>query len=107
MFTASNIANQFDEDDLSSFVPILSLSRTRYLNFVLLRSNSVLSFAVELLKVKHVIVMGHYGCGGVAASMAPLSGLNPGSAIQKWISPIRQLYEASKRYGNPSSKSCL
>jgi carbonic anhydrase len=105
MFTASNIANQFDEDDLSSFVPVLSL--LKYLTLVLLPSNAVLSFAVELLKVKHVIVMGHYGCGGVAASMVPLLGLNPRSAVQKWILPIHQIYEASKRYGNPSSKLSL
>lgn len=68
----------------------------------------MLSYAVEFLKVKHVIVMGHYGCGGVAASMVPLlPGLNPRSAIpavQNWILPIRQIYETSKRFGDPSSK---
>ena len=66
----------------------------------------MLSFAVESLKVKHVIVMGHYGCGGVAASMVPLPGLNlrsAVSAVQNWILPIRQVYETSKRFGHPSS----
>jgi len=67
-------------------------------------SNSVLSFAVDSLKVKHVIVLGHYGCGGVAAAMMPLGKLptRPADiAIQSWISPIRDIYETSERYGYP------
>ena len=63
-----------------------------------LRSNAVLSFAVESLKVKHVVVMGHYGCGGVAASMVPPPGLGSLPAVQNWILPIRQIYETSKRF---------
>lgn len=50
---------------------------------------SVLQFAVEVLKVKHVIICGHYGCGGVRAA---LSGKRHG-LIDHWLAPIRCLYE--------------
>lgn len=50
---------------------------------------SVLQFAVEVLKVRHVIVCGHYGCGGVRAA---LSGRRHG-LIDHWLAPIRQIYE--------------
>ena len=88
-----------------------SLLKSWYLlTAALFCSNAVLSFAIESLKVKHVIVMGHYGCGGVAASMVHLPSLYPQSAVpafKNWILPIRQIYESSKRFGNPSSVSCL
>ncbi|KXN82650.1 Carbonic anhydrase, partial [Leucoagaricus sp. SymC.cos] len=60
----------------------------------------VLSYAVEALEVRHVIVMGHYGCGGVAASMLPVSlplERPAHIAIQTWIQPIREVYQTSTR----------
>lgn len=48
---------------------------------------SVLQYAVEALRVKHVIVCGHYGCGGVRAA---LSGDNEG-LIDYWLEPIKDL----------------
>ncbi|KAF6746337.1 carbonic anhydrase [Ephemerocybe angulata] len=93
MFTAGNIANMFEEGDVSS--------------------NAVLTYAVKTLNVKHVVIMGHYGCGGVAASMAPLPDgyaerwlghttllalPDPADlAVQRWILPIRKIYETSGR----------
>ncbi|KAF5311304.1 hypothetical protein D9611_012608 [Ephemerocybe angulata] len=44
-------------------------------------SNAVVTYAVGTLKVKHVVIMGHYGCGGIAVSMAPL----PEGYAERWL----------------------
>ncbi len=48
---------------------------------------SVLQFAVDVLKVKHIMVVGHYGCGGVRAAVA---GERLG-LIDHWLHPIREV----------------
>jgi carbonic anhydrase len=48
---------------------------------------SVLQFAVDILKVKHVIVVGHYGCGGVRAAV---DGQRRG-LVDHWLHPIREV----------------
>jgi len=49
---------------------------------------SVLQFAVDVLKVKHIMVVGHYGCGGV---MAAVDGKRRG-LVDHWLHPIREIY---------------
>jgi len=53
---------------------------------------SVLDYAVNILKVKHVIVCGHYGCGGVKAAMSNDSV----GIIDNWIRHIKDVYRFHK-----------
>ncbi|KAF8155566.1 carbonic anhydrase [Crassisporium funariophilum] len=80
LFTQRNIANQFHSTDPNA--------------------HSVLSYAVAELGVNHVIVMGHYGCGGVAAAIAtaPSAQVDAANgAVQNWIEPIREIFLTSTR----------
>ncbi|MBT5855876.1 carbonic anhydrase [bacterium] len=72
LFVQRNIANQASLDDLNW--------------------QSVLEYAVTALNVPHVIVCGHYGCGGV---MAAYTDEAPGT-VKNWIAPIRTLYLKNK-----------
>ncbi|WP_068475818.1 carbonic anhydrase [Saccharicrinis aurantiacus] len=68
VFVHRNIANMVPNTDLSSM--------------------SVINYAVSILKVQHIVVCGHYGCGGVKAAMdsSDLGILNP------WLRNIRDVY---------------
>jgi carbonic anhydrase len=55
---------------------------------------SVIQYAVDVLKVKHILVTGHYGCGGVRAAMQDTQlGL-----IDGWLRTIRDLYYEQREH---------
>jgi carbonic anhydrase len=53
---------------------------------------SVLQFAVDVLQVKHILVVGHYGCGGVSAAV---DGARRG-LVDHWLHPIREVARAHR-----------
>jgi len=53
---------------------------------------SVLQFAVEVLKVRHILVVGHYGCGGVSAAV---DGKRRG-LVDHWLHPIREVFDSHR-----------
>ena len=70
LFVHRNVANVVARDDLNL--------------------QSVLQYAIDILRVRHVIVCGHYGCGGVLAAMGdPLE-----EPLDSWIGHIRRVRQA-------------
>ena len=55
---------------------------------------SVIQYAVNVLKVPHIIVCGHYDCGGVRASM---ENTNHGSPLENWLRNIRDVYRLNRQ----------
>ena len=57
-------------------------------------SQSVIQYAIDVLKVQHVIVCGHYGCGGVRAA---LDRLRPELALlNKWLMHVKDVYRLNR-----------
>jgi len=54
---------------------------------------SVIQFAVEILKVKHIIVCGHYGCGGIKAAMTN----DKHGLIDNWLRDIKDIYRLNEK----------
>ena len=81
IFVHRNIANMVVHDDLNML--------------------SVLQYAVEVLEVEHVIVCGHYGCGGVKAAL----GHQNLGLINKWLRYIKDVYRLNSteldKYSDP------
>ena len=57
-------------------------------------TSAALEFAVQSLKVKNIVVMGHGRCGGINAALNPSEPLSPGDFIGKWMSLVAPAAEA-------------
>jgi carbonic anhydrase len=67
-------------------------------------TSAALEFAVQELRVKHIVVMGHGRCGGVDAYRRQMTGesskpLSPGDFIGKWISLLEPVAQKIERHG--------
>src|SRR5262245_11281841 len=65
--------------------------------------SAALEFAVQALKVKHIVVLGHAQCGGIRAYTEPGAPLSPGDFIGKWmglIAPAAEAAGAPSRFGS-------
>tara|TARA_Y100000766_G_C18840031_1_gene572569 strand:- start:518 stop:1123 length:606 start_codon:yes stop_codon:yes gene_type:complete len=72
LFVLRNIANQVNDSDAGSM--------------------SALQYAVDTLKVKHIIVCGHYNCGGVGAALTnQVTG-----ALKEWLANLKAIVETKK-----------
>ncbi|ERS83945.1 MULTISPECIES: carbonate dehydratase [unclassified Halomonas] len=68
VFVHRNVANLVHHNDLNAL--------------------SVLQYAVDVLKVRHIMVVGHYGCGGIRAAVE--GGDN--GMVDNWLHSVRELY---------------
>jgi carbonic anhydrase len=53
---------------------------------------SVLQYAVDILKIGHVIVCGHYGCGGISAAVDG----RPHGLVDNWLGHVRDVYQKNR-----------
>jgi carbonic anhydrase len=59
--------------------------------------SAALEFAVQVLRVKHIVVLGHAQCGGVKALVQDTAPLSPGDFIGKWMSLLATTVEEAPR----------
>jgi carbonic anhydrase len=74
LFVHRNIANQVNLTDINLL--------------------SIIEYAVEILNIEQIIVLGHYRCGGVKAAV---DGLNEEDIVENWVSQISDIYHFHKK----------
>jgi len=80
LFVARNVAN---------LVPPYAPDGERH------STSAALEFAVHGIGVKHIVVMGHGRCGGIAAVVQDMSPLSKGDFIGKWMADVKEVVDAT------------
>lgn len=75
LFVHRNIANQFRTTDFNSL--------------------SVVQYAVDVLKIRHIVICGHYNCGSIQSAM--LKQRHELALVNKWLKPVRDLQRLHSR----------
>ncbi len=79
LFVVRNVAN---------LVPPYAPDATRH------STSAALEFAVNAIGVKHIVVMGHAQCGGIAAAVTDMAPLTKGDFIGKWMGDVKEVVDA-------------
>jgi carbonic anhydrase len=74
LFVHRNIANQVNLTDINIL--------------------AIVEYAVEILRIEHIIILGHYNCGGIKAAV---EGLDQEEIVENWISQISDLYYNNRK----------
>ncbi|MER0236564.1 carbonic anhydrase [Fulvimarina sp. MAC8] len=68
-------------------------------------TSAALEFAVQALKVEHIVILGHSGCGGIHAALSPNADpLSPGDFIGKWMSLLNPVARSMTDNGHMTSR---
>lgn len=69
--------------------------------------SAALEFGVQVLRVKHIVVLGHAQCGGIRALALDSAPLSPGDFIGKWMSLLTPTLEATQRVAGEAEQAFM
>lgn len=109
ILTHAGLGEIFAVNNVANIVPPFEEGEHRHMSL-----GSAIQYAVNHIKVEHIIVMGHSGCGGIAALMAgedtPRADADDNDYIADWVSILKPAKDAVLRdseNSDPEEQACL